>query len=107
MLQLRPLIINNEKFATLKPRAGTEVDERNLIQLFSYLGYVVEKHRDCSSRKIYEIMNDIKNRDHSKYDSFICCILSHGLEGLIYGSDDQKVSLDEVTTTINGDNAGA
>ena len=48
-------------------------------------------------------MDKIKEHDHSHYDSFVCCILSHGKEGHIHGSDSVAVPLDTITTLLNGD----
>ena len=98
------LIINNEKFQRQSMREGTEIDEKNLILAFRYLGYTVQVHRDCGAEKICDIMEGIRMKDHSNYDSFVCCILSHGKEGQIYGSDSVMVSLDDITTKLNGDN---
>ncbi len=97
------VIINNEQFEDgLRKREGTEVDERNMIQVLKYLGYIVEVHQDCSAAEIYQIMSKLSERDHSRYDSFICCMLSHGLEGQIYGSDGIKLDLNAVTTLFEG-----
>lgn len=97
------LIINNEKFEGAE-RDGTGKDERNLIMLFRYLGYIVDVHRDCTADKIREVVKELQSRHHSKFDSFICCILSHGgKEGHIYGVDGVMVSLDDITRSFNGE----
>ena len=97
------LIINNEVFKKQSKREGTEIDEKNLVQTFRYLGYTVEVHRNCESKKILDIMEDIRQRDHSSYDSFVCCILSHGKAGQIFGSDSVMISLEDITIKLNGD----
>lgn len=40
--------------------------------------------------------------DHNNKDCFICCILSHGDEGIVYGTDGQKVSIFELTSYFTG-----
>lgn len=35
--------------------------------------------------------------DHSNYDAFIFCILSHGEEGVVYGTDD-TVPVEKITS---------
>ena len=110
------LIINNETFTkqptqedtnedqpNLDQRDGTNIDEQNLIQTFRYLGYIVEVHRNCVAIKITEIFEEIRQRDHNNYDSFICCILSHGKSGHVYGSDSVLVRLDDITSQLNGE----
>ena len=97
------LIINNEKFESQPGREGTNLDEANMVQTFRHLGYIVEVHRDCKAMKIKEIIEDIRKRDHSKFDSFICCILSHGNAGHIYGSDSILLPLDDITLQLSGE----
>ena len=97
------VIINNEQFAKQKEREGTQIDEKNLTTTFRILGYVVEIHRDRTSQQMLKIMQDMSQRDHSQYDSFVCCILSHGKEGQIYGTDSRMVPVDEITKHLNAD----
>ncbi len=100
------VIINNERFATanLKVRIGTAVDEENLVQTFRNLCYNVEVYRNCTSAQIMEVLGDMQRRDHSNFDSFVCCILSHGEEGKVFGSDGRPVVLTEVTALLNARN---
>jgi hypothetical protein len=41
-------MINNVQFVNgiMDARIGADVDERNLAELFTEFGYIVEKHRD-------------------------------------------------------------
>ena len=97
------LIINNIRFESSEKRDGAELDEQNLVTLFRYLGYIVEVHRDCKADTICDIMKEMKKRDHSKYDSFVCCLMSHGSKGKIAGTDNKNVNIDEISTHLNGD----
>ncbi len=103
------VIINNERFDDLKlrDREGTDIDEANLIQTFRYHHYIVDVHRDCTSTKIREIFEAVRYMNHTAFDSFICCILSHGKEGHIYSSDGEKVSLNAITAELNGRNCAS
>jgi hypothetical protein len=98
------VIINNERFQRQRDREGTEIDEKNLVQVLRYLGYSVDVYQNCDAQSILNIMDDYRTRDHWNSDSFICCILSHGRMGQIYGSDSLMVSLDDITNKLNGDN---
>ena len=99
------LIINNELFAVKEKRTGTYVDEEHLIHAFRYLGYKVEVHRDVDSGKMMAIMENMAGRpEHADYDSFVCCILSHGSAGHVYGTDDKAVSIDELTNMFDAYN---
>ena len=99
------LIINNETFMRQKIREGTDIDEGNLIQTFRYLGYKVEVHRDKKKAEIDTIFDEMKARDHSGYDSFVCCLLTHGADGgFIYGSDSEKLELNGLISKLNAAN---
>ena len=99
------LIINIEHFEKLRDRKGTEFDEKNLIETFRYLGYRVEVHRDKKKAEIETIFNDIKALDHSKYDSFVCCLLTHGADGgCIYASDYKELELNNLISKLNAAN---
>ena len=37
------------------------------------------------------------NIDHTNYDCFVCCILSHGTTGHIYGADGNLVNISDLT----------
>ena len=96
------LIINNESFAGRhSKREGTKLDERNLVHIFRHLRYQVEVHREVYAKTMLTIMEDMANRDHTKYDSFVCCILSHGKEGHIFGVDGEEVAIEKFTTKLS------
>ncbi len=95
------IIVNNEQFDEQRHREGSRIDEYNLIQTFRYLGYTVEAYRDCTSKEMSGIFEGVKLRNHGNSDSFVCCILSHGAEGKVYGSDSKTVDLDELTKKLN------
>ena len=97
------LIINNEESSKGKDRQSQRIDEMNLIQTFRYLGYIVEVHRDRSASQIRDIFDEVSTRDHSKYDSFISCLLSHGEDGMIYGSDGDKVDIADIAKKLDGE----
>lgn len=98
------LIINNEEFARQSDREGTALDERNLTQTFRFLGYKVEVHRDRTASNMEDIFEKVRKLDHSRYDSFICCILTHGKEGKVYGSDSKELEISAIVSLLNGEN---
>ena len=97
------LIINNESFEGKEKRVGTAVDERHLTHAFRFLGYYVEVHREVDSERMLAIMTEMGKRGHDDYDSFVCCILSHGSAGHVFGTDDKKVSLNVLTQKIDAE----
>ena len=84
--------------------AYTDNDESNLIQTFRYLGYTVEVYRDCTRVRILEILEAVRQRDHRQLDSFVCCILTQGNEGIVNGSDGKPVQVHDVMEMLNEQN---
>ncbi|XP_068804254.1 caspase-10 isoform X2 [Struthio camelus] len=89
------LVINNVKFdGDLQERKGSCKDAEELNQVFTWLGLDVTIHRDLTSEQIKDLMQAWQNlEDHKDRDCFICCILSHGESGAIYGTDGERVSI--------------
>ena len=98
------LIINNEEFVGQTDREGTALDERNLVQTFRFLGYKVEVHRDRTVASMEAIFEKMQGLDHSKFDSFVCCILTHGKGRKVYGSDSKELEISAIISRLNGQN---
>ncbi|XP_061857967.1 caspase-10 [Colius striatus] len=89
------LIINNVKFdKSLQERKGSCKDAGELERVFTWLGLDVKTYTDLTSQQIKALMQTWKRlQDHKDRDCFICCILSHGESGAIYGKDEELVSI--------------
>ncbi|NXX17085.1 CASP8 protein, partial [Podargus strigoides] len=108
------LILNNHNFAkareavpelkTIKDRNGTDMDAAALRRVFSQLHFTVEEYRDLTAEQIRETVNIYRRKDHKDRDCFVCCVLSHGKKGIIYGVDGQEVPIQELTTSFTGQN---
>ncbi|KAM9448340.1 caspase-8-like isoform 1-T1 [Salvelinus alpinus] len=100
------LIINNHDFRNspqpLKDREGTHIDKKSLVSVFKWLGFETQTEPDCSREKILSLLAELRNRDHSQMDCLVCCVLSHGLEGGVYGVDGLEVSVRELTEPFSG-----
>ena len=99
------VIISNEKFAasSKNDRPGADVDEENLLLLLRFLGYRVRVYRNVDSSRIKSIFEEVQQFDHSPYDSFVSCILSHGDKDVVYGTNGVRVNIGELTGKLNGD----
>nr|QAV56480.1 caspase-7 [Dugesia japonica] len=99
-------IINNEEFdrgLNLSPRSGTQRDFEKLKTLFKKLNFVVENHKNCTAYEMRKNLEEIsKRKDLKDYSMFVCFILSHGDEGIIYGRD-AHVSIDTMLNYFKGD----
>ncbi|XP_077393293.1 caspase-8 [Festucalex cinctus] len=100
------LIVNNfdfkEEKSSLGPRDGTMLDEGCLKKVFEWLGFEVQIQRDCDREKILLLIRELSNIDHSQMDCLVCCVLSHGFEGGVYGVDGSTVKLTEIMIPLNG-----
>lgn len=86
------VIINNKKFLRSSgmdryPRNGTDVDRDSLMKLFRMLKFDVKVYNDRTKAEIRTITKEMATFNHSNYDAFIFSILTHGEEGVIYGTD--------------------
>uniref|UniRef100_A0A3P8TED0 Caspase-3 n=2 Tax=Amphiprion percula TaxID=161767 RepID=A0A3P8TED0_AMPPE len=84
------LIINNKNFhrsTGMNTRNGTDVDAACLAKTFSSLGYQVRVTNDQTVSEMERLMSLASAEDHSQKASFVCVLLSHGDEGVIYGTD--------------------
>ncbi|KAM6129653.1 caspase-10 isoform 1-T1 [Pterocles gutturalis] len=89
------LVINNVKFGrSLLERKGSHKDAEELERVFTWLGLDVRTYTDLTSQQIKDLMRTWQHvQDHKDRDCFICCILSHGESGAIYGKDEELVSI--------------
>ena len=115
------LIISNMKFDKQPYRAGGEVDERKLLELFGILKYQVVFLKDLkkdqidmalrlvsghkgfnyiqlgkNDKKALEALSPADNLIAAGHDSFVCCIMSHGDDGVVYGTDGKTFDLQNI-----------
>ncbi|XP_029967262.1 caspase-8 isoform X2 [Salarias fasciatus] len=98
------LIVNNYDFMESRGnfRRGTMIDQENLSAVFQWLGFEMEIHKDCDRNKMLSVFQALSIRDHSQMDCLVCCVLSHGVEGSVYGVDDKAVKINELTDPFDG-----
>ncbi|KAJ8280986.1 hypothetical protein GJAV_G00061820 [Gymnothorax javanicus] len=99
------IIINNKNFdrsTGMNARNGTDVDAGNMMKTFTKLGYKVKVHTDQTVAQIKQVLYTASKDDHSRSASFVCVLLSHGDEGILYGTDG-FVELKTLTGYFRGD----
>ncbi|NXQ32204.1 CASP2 protein, partial [Alaudala cheleensis] len=93
------LILSNVRFSSerdLEYRAGGDVDCASLEMLFKHLGYRVTVLCDQTAQEMQNALERFsKLQDHRDVDSCIIALLSHGVEGGVYGSDGKLLELQE------------
>eukprot|EP00057_Strongylocentrotus_purpuratus_P035470 XP_799258.3 PREDICTED: caspase-3 isoform X2 [Strongylocentrotus purpuratus] len=90
------LIINNKNFKTMPPRRGTDIDCRNLENIFTQLDFDVVVHNDLKKRDIQQKIEQVRKHNHSQFDCFIFAILTHGEEGSVCGTDGCLVKIEDI-----------
>ena len=68
--------------------------------MFEGLKFTVQCHNDVSAADMTRLMHDMARLDHSDYDCFICCILTHGRLGEVFGSDGVSVEIRDLTAAL-------
>ncbi|XP_020788568.1 caspase-3a [Boleophthalmus pectinirostris] len=99
------IIINNKNFdrgTGMNQRNGTDVDAANAMKVFAKLGYKVKVYNDQSVEQMKQVLTAVSKEDHSHAASFICVLLSHGDEGVFFGTDG-SIELRYLTSLFRGD----
>lgn len=99
------IIINNKNFdrrTGMNQRNGTDVDAANAMKVFAKLGYKVKVYNDQSVEQMKLVLTAVSKEDHSSAASFICVLLSHGDEGVFFGTDG-SIELKYLTSLFRGD----
>ncbi|XP_060912553.1 caspase-3a [Labrus mixtus] len=99
------IIINNKNFdrrTGMNQRNGTDIDAANAMKVFSKLGYKAKVYNDLSVEHMKQVLISASKEDHSCYASFVCVLLSHGDEGVFFGTDG-SVELKYLTSLFRGD----
>ncbi|CAJ0593809.1 unnamed protein product [Cylicocyclus nassatus] len=94
------LIINNEKFASMPRRLGTEIDCVNLKNLFGQLDYKVIVENDLTSKEmLIRVRTFAKDTGHRFSSSAILIILTHGEKDHLLDRRDTGIAhVDQVDT---------
>uniref|UniRef100_A0A8C5K663 Caspase-2 n=1 Tax=Jaculus jaculus TaxID=51337 RepID=A0A8C5K663_JACJA len=103
-LQSRPrglaLVLSNVHFTgekDLEFRSGGDVDHSTLVTLFKLLGYDIHVLHDQTAQEMQEKLQKFAQLPaHQVTDSCIVALLSHGVDGAIYGVDGKLLQLQEV-----------
>lgn len=67
--------------------------------MFSWLGLEVTKYDDMTSSEMEKILKKWQSSEKLKgCDCFVCCILSHGKSGSVYGTDEGQIPVRSIMT---------
>ncbi|CAL8267971.1 unnamed protein product [Boreogadus saida] len=99
------VIINNKNFhksTGMNIRNGTDLDAGGAMKTFSDLGYKMKMANDLTVAELEKLLLIVSKEDHSGSASFVCVLLSHGDEGIFYGTDG-FTELKKLTGMFRGD----
>ena len=94
------LIINNANFnakSGFGPRIGSELDVKNLENLFKYLGFKVFVKQDLLEKEIMKCSEEFKKQfEKDEVDMCIVCMMSHGRDGRLVDIDGVGMDIDAI-----------
>ncbi|TRY60340.1 hypothetical protein DNTS_013674 [Danionella cerebrum] len=99
------IIINNKNFdekTGMNVRNGTDRDAGELFKCFKSLGFEVFIYNDQTCKNMERLLKEVSEEDHSESSCFACILLSHGEEGMIYGTDG-AMPIKTMTSLFKGD----
>ena len=97
------VIINNKTFTCSLPnRNGTDKDADALERLFTYLGFYTNRYNDLTVGEIKHTLTDLASRNFKQYDCLLVAILTHGVEGKLYGTKGAEIPVKDLTALFNG-----
>ena len=103
------MVINNYIFpqrANIE-RTGSDDDAKNLANLFDDFGFRSRIHCNLTGVEMLRLLTDTAEKDFSRYDCFVCVILSHGSKDGIYGTDDKVINIEAITSLFRRDECPA
>ncbi|KAF5896512.1 caspase-7 [Clarias magur] len=99
------VIINNKNFnqqTGMNVCTGTDRDAGELFKCFKNLGFKVAIYNDQTCDGMRGILEKVSEEDHTDNSCFACILLSHGEEGMIYGTD-MPMPIKNLTSLFRGD----
>ena len=89
----------------MENRTGSEVDVEAIKAFCDLTGIYVHKTsktENLTATEIEALCSEVSERDFSRYNGFLCFILSHGKEEVIFGVDGNEVSVQKIISSFRG-----
>jgi hypothetical protein len=89
-------------------REGSDHDVVNLKRLWEEFGFTVKMNvNSTTGDKIYTFLDEVASEIDTNSSCFVCCIMTHGNMGEIYGSDGKPLDIKYVTNLFKEDKCPA
>ncbi|CAG5133914.1 unnamed protein product, partial [Candidula unifasciata] len=102
------LIINVNEVVGKPARTGTNFDRDNLCNLLSQLHFNIIVYNDKDGLSAQEMVMKLKSfaklEHHHQADACFICLLSHGEEEYIFGTDGKRIPLNEIFMLFDNTN---
>ena len=95
-------VIINNTFTGMNNRNGTDKDAIALERLFTYLGFYTNRYNNLTESEIMHTLKEVASIDYQSYDCLMVAILTHGVEGKLYGTDGKLIPVQDLITLFNG-----
>ncbi|XP_052791279.1 caspase-3-like [Mya arenaria] len=107
----RAIIINNKTFDRslgLGERTGTDQDAIALHQRCEEMGFDVDMYQDLRCEDMRQVLSKASQNENynQESDCFMCAILSHGEEGVVFGID-SKIETKLLLEPFKGNNCNS
>ncbi|XP_014239820.1 caspase-8-like isoform X2 [Cimex lectularius] len=97
------IIVNQENFAPegMSARVGSLLDVATLIKTMKHFNFKTDFLKSFNANELENYLTTtIKQKFEPKHSILFIIIMSHGVEGAVYGYDGLKVSIKEIKTAI-------
>ncbi|CAH1255372.1 CASP2 [Branchiostoma lanceolatum] len=99
------LILNNTTFTKLPYRKGGAVDLSNITALLEGLSFETHILEEKISKEIAdEVLAFSQRKQHKQADCCVVVLMSHGDAGVIFGTDDKPVKLEDIFAMFDNEN---
>ena len=98
------LVINNYIFPQRADveRTGSNDDVKNLTNIDDF-NFQTRIYDNLTRSEMLKLLTETAEKDFSKNDCFVCVILSHGSKDGIYGTDDEVINIEAITSLFRRD----
>ncbi|XP_049546880.1 caspase-like isoform X2 [Anopheles darlingi] len=81
------IVINQEKFTTMKSREGTSKDREDIGAVLKQLEFQVLVLNDLKRGALINKLKEIASEDHTENDCLVVIVMTHGEQGVLFAAD--------------------